>query len=37
VSGVAHARDRHRIRQLYEPDWKAWFGKDDTDDGEAAS
>lgn len=36
VSGVARiVRDRHRIRQLYEPDWKAWFGKDDTDDGEA--
>ena len=27
VSGVAHiVRDRKRIRDLYQPDWKAWFG-----------
>jgi general stress protein 26 len=27
VSGVARiSRDRKRIHQLYEPDWKAWFG-----------
>jgi general stress protein 26 len=26
VSGVAHlTRDRSKIRELYEPDWKAWF------------
>ncbi len=27
VSGVAHvSRDRHKIRSLYKPDWKIWFG-----------
>jgi general stress protein 26 len=27
VSGVAHiSRDRHRIKTLYKPDWKIWFG-----------
>jgi len=27
VSGVARvSRDRKRIRELYQPDWKAWFG-----------
>ena len=27
VSGVARvSRDRKRIRDLYKPDWKAWFG-----------
>ncbi len=27
VSGVAHlSRDRAKIRELYAPDWKAWFG-----------
>ncbi len=27
VSGVARiTRDRHKIKTLYEPDWKAWFG-----------
>jgi len=27
VSGVARiSRDKKRIHQLYEPDWKAWFG-----------
>ena len=27
ASGVAKvSRDRARIRELYEPDWKAWFG-----------
>lgn len=26
VSGVAHiSRDRHRIKTLYKPEWKAWF------------
>jgi len=26
VSGVAHvSRDRHRIKSLYNPEWKAWF------------
>jgi general stress protein 26 len=29
VSGIAHiSRDRQKIRELYEPDWKAWFGHD---------
>ena len=29
VSGVATAsRDRGKIRELYEPDWKAWFGQE---------
>ncbi len=29
ASGVARlSRDRNKIRELYEPDWKAWFGKD---------
>lgn len=27
VSGVAHiSRERKRIRDLYQPDWKIWFG-----------
>ena len=27
VSGVARvSRDKHRIKALYQPDWKAWFG-----------
>jgi general stress protein 26 len=27
VSGVARvSRDRHRIKTLYKPDWKIWFG-----------
>lgn len=27
VSGVARvSRDRQKIRELYEPDWKMWFG-----------
>jgi general stress protein 26 len=31
VSGVARvSRDRHRIKTLYKPDWKIWFG----DEGE---
>ena len=26
VSGIAHTtRDRQKIRELYAPDWKAWF------------
>ena len=26
---MAHlSRDRSKIRELYEPDWKAWFGQD---------
>jgi general stress protein 26 len=29
ASGVARvSRDRAKIRELYEPDWKAWFGDD---------
>lgn len=29
VSGLATpVRDRAKIRELYEPDWKAWFGQD---------
>lgn len=29
ASGVAIiSRDRGKIRELYEPDWKAWFGND---------
>ena len=29
VSGVAHvSRDRHRIKSLYKPDWKIWFGNE---------
>jgi general stress protein 26 len=29
VSGLAYAsRDRQKIAELYEPDWKAWFGQD---------
>jgi general stress protein 26 len=29
VSGLAHAsRDRAKIEELYEPDWKAWFGQE---------
>lgn len=29
ASGIASvSRDRARIRELYEPDWKAWFGQE---------
>jgi general stress protein 26 len=29
VSGVARvSNDRAKIRELYEPDWKAWFGEE---------
>lgn len=29
VSGTAAiSRDRDKIRELYEPDWKAWFGEE---------
>jgi general stress protein 26 len=29
VSGLARvSRDRTKIKELYEPDWKAWFGQD---------
>ena len=29
VSGIASiSRDRGKIRDLYEPDWKAWFGQE---------
>ena len=29
VSGTADiSRDRHKIRELYEPDWKMWFAGD---------
>jgi general stress protein 26 len=29
VSGVAHvSRDKHRIKTLYQPDWKIWFGNE---------
>src|SRR5262245_57460783 len=29
VSGVGTlSRDRNKIRELYEPDWKAWFGQE---------
>jgi general stress protein 26 len=29
ASGVARvSKDRAKIRELYEPDWKAWFGDD---------
>ena len=29
ASGVARvSRDRAKIRELYEPDWKAWFGQE---------
>ena len=29
ASGVARLeRDREKIRELYEPDWKAWFGQE---------
>jgi len=29
VSGIARlSRDRERIRALYEPDWKVWFGQE---------
>jgi len=32
VSGVARlSKDRAKIRQLYEPDWKAWFGDEGGD------
>lgn len=32
VSGVAHlSKNRNRIRQLYEEDWKAWFGDEGGD------
>ena len=35
VSGAARiSTDRQKIRELYKPDWKAWFGKlDDVRDG----
>ncbi|HSJ14271.1 MAG TPA: pyridoxamine 5'-phosphate oxidase family protein, partial [Longimicrobiales bacterium] len=35
VSGTATvSRDRQRIRELYAPDWRAWFGKlDEVRDG----
>ena len=35
VSGTARvSTDRERIRALYQPDWRAWFGKlDETRDG----
>jgi general stress protein 26 len=30
ASGIAElSRDREKIRELYEPDWKAWFGEGD--------
>ena len=29
VSGLAHvSRDRAKIKELYEPDWMAWFGQE---------
>jgi general stress protein 26 len=29
ASGVASlSRDRNKIKELYEPDWKAWFGQE---------
>lgn len=29
ASGIARpSRDRSKIRELYEPDWKAWFGEE---------
>ena len=29
ASGLAHvSRDRSKIAELYEPDWKAWFGQE---------
>jgi general stress protein 26 len=29
VSGLATlSRDRNKIHELYEPDWKAWFGSE---------
>jgi general stress protein 26 len=29
ASGIARlSRDRDKIRELYEPDWKAWFGQE---------
>ena len=29
ASGIASlSRDRNKIRELYEPDWKAWFGQE---------
>ena len=29
ASGIAHlSRDRAIVRELYEPDWKAWFGQE---------
>jgi len=29
VSGIASVtRDRQQIRELYAPDWKAWFGQE---------
>ena len=32
VSGVAHvSKNRSRIRQLYQEDWKAWFGDEGGD------
>ena len=37
VSGTARiSQDRERIRELWAPDWRAWFGKeDDVRDGSA--
>jgi general stress protein 26 len=37
VSGTARvSQDRERIRELWRPDWKAWFSReDDTRDGSA--
>jgi general stress protein 26 len=32
VAGIAHVtQDRNLIRELYEPDWKAWFGDEGGD------
>jgi general stress protein 26 len=29
ASGIAHlSRDRSKISELYEPDWKGWFGQE---------
>ena len=34
VSGIAHiSDDRAKIRELYRPDWKAWFSGDSRDAG----
>ena len=33
IAGTAEvSRDRERIRQLYKPDWKAWFSDGTSDD-----